>query len=258
MNSGEQTAAVPVDSPAAAERVLLAYLESWESHPARLTDPRPDQPIVVKVGRKLVPRRFQFGSRLLMTNALVARERRRAAPLASRTPLLLHPGSQKVRKQGWVNIDLAGFPTDLTWNLLRPLPFREGTADAVFHEHLLEHFSLRDGLALARDWFRVLKAGGVLRIGVPDAGLYARSYVENPAGFIAEIRPGRPTPLLALQELFYWQNHRTMYDFETMRLLLMAAGFERVEQKSFGESEIEPCPDSPHRQLETLYVEAYK
>jgi predicted SAM-dependent methyltransferase len=245
-------------SVAHAERILTEYLDEWESHPARLSDPQPNQPLIVRLGRQIVPRRFQFRSRLLATDLLVARERRRAARLASRRPLLLHPGCQKVRKEGWINIDLAGFPVDLAWNLLRPLPFPASVADVVFHEHLLEHFSLRDGLNLSRDWFRVLRPSGVLRIGVPDAGSYAHSYVEDPDGFLSKIRPNRPTPLLALQELFYWQNHRTMYDFETLRLLLMAAGFERVEQKSFGESEITPSPDSAHRELETLYVEAYK
>jgi hypothetical protein len=72
------------------------------------------------------------------------------------------------------------------------------------------------------------------------------------------VRPLAPTRLLAVQELFYWPGHATMYDFETLRLLIAAAGFEAVERGGFGDSRIDPCPDSEHRREETLYVEAIR
>jgi len=40
--------------------------------------------------------------------------------------------------------------------------------------------------------------------------------------------------------------------------VLTAAGFEQVERMDFGASRISPCPDSPHRRDETLYVEAIR
>jgi len=256
----EQSAGHPIDSPPspeAASRVLGDYLDVRDSYAENLSTPTSGEPLLTTVGRRVVPQPARFRARMLVTELARRREEHRASSVFDRDPLLLHPGCQKVRKEGWVNIDLAGFPVDLRWNLLRTLPLEDGRADAVFHEHLLEHFALRDGLWLAREWFRVLKTGGVLRIGVPDAASYLRSYVEDPA-FLQEQRPDSPTKLLAVQELFYWQNHRTMYDFETMRLLLTAAGFEHVELSAFGESRIDPSPDSPHREAETLYVEAVK
>ena len=39
---------------------------------------------------------------------------------------------------------------------------------------------------------------------------------------------------------------------------MRAAGFERCEERGFGDSRIEPCPDSPHREQESIYVEAVK
>jgi hypothetical protein len=62
--------------------------------------------------------------------------------------------------------------------------------------------------------------------------------------------------MLALQELFYYPGHHTMYDAETLGLVLRAAGFEEPRQRRFGESSFEPAPDSPHREAETLYMEA--
>jgi predicted SAM-dependent methyltransferase len=167
-------------------------------------------------------------------------------------------GSGRSPKLGWVNLDLFGDPVDLAWDLCRPLPLQESSVDAIFQEHVLEHFTLEKGLALTGECYRVLKPGGVLRIGVPDAKAYARAYLRDGGGPIASVRPGRPTRLLALQEVFYRHGHRTMYDFDTLALVCNAAGFETVEHRRFGDSRLAPCPDSEHRRRETLYVEAVK
>jgi SAM-dependent methyltransferase len=227
---------------------------------ARQTDHRASEADTwtVALGRRLVPPGARFRARLLATNLMRPLERRRAAKLHGLTPLLIHPGCQNVRKEGWVNVDLAGYPVELRWNLLRPLPFAAETADAVFHEHLLEHFSLTHGLALAKDWHRVLKPGGILRIGVPDAGAYVSSYSEPDGDTLSALRPEAATKLLAVSALFYWPHHLTMYDFETLQLLVTAAGFEQVEHRDFADTRLTPSPDSPHRRDETLYVEAVK
>jgi predicted SAM-dependent methyltransferase len=196
-----------------------------------------------------------MGPRLVATRAVRPRERRRLAALPR--PMRLHLGSGNEHKDGWVNIDLAGYPVEAAWNLAERLPLPDGSAEAVFHEHLLEHLTLEDGLAFCIESHRLLRSGGVLRIGVPDAGAAARSYVDEDA-FLERVRPGRPTAMLALQEIFYYPGHRTMYDFETLALVLRAAGFGNPEQRAFGETALEPMPDSEHRRDETLYVEAVR
>lgn len=244
-------------SVAEARRRLEEHIAATE---ARHTDHRPSEADTwtVALGRKLVPSGARFRARLLTTTLMAPLERRRAVELQKRSPLLIHPGCQNVRKEGWVNVDLAGYPVELRWNLLRPLPFAEGSVDAVFHEHLLEHFSLTDGLALARDWHRVLKPGGVLRIGVPDAGAYVGAYSDGDDEALEALRPEAATRMLAVSALFYWPHHLTMYDYETLQLLVTAAGFEQVERREFRDTRLEPPPDSPHRRDETLYVEAVK
>lgn len=244
--------------------VVLEARRRLEEHlaatAARQIDHRPREADTwtVALGRTLVPSGARFRARMLTTNMMTPLERRRAARLQARRPLLIHPGSQNVRKEGWVNVDLAGYPVELRWNLVRPLPFQAGTADAVFNEHLLEHFSIPDALVLAQDWHRVLKPGGVLRIGVPDAGAYLSAYSEPDGETLRVFRPEAATRLLAVSAIFYWPQHVTMYDFETMQLLLTAAGFEQVERRDFGDTRLERSPDSPHRRVETLYIEAVK
>ena len=52
------------------------------------------------------------------------------------------------------------------------LPFEDGSQDAVFASHTLEHID--DWRAILADWFRVLRIGGFLVIAVPHQYLYER------------------------------------------------------------------------------------
>jgi predicted SAM-dependent methyltransferase len=241
------------DTRVVARVALDRYLAGRAAERERIFAPRPGDPAAKRLARRLFPAPLRMGPRLVATRALRPRERRRFAALPR--PLRLHLGSGNEHKDGWVNVDLAGYPVEAAWNLAQRLPLPDGTVEAVFHEHLLEHLTLEEGFAFCIESHRLLRPGGVLRIGVPDAGAAVRSYVEDGA-FLERVRPGRPTSMLALQELFYYPGHRTMYDFETLSLLLRAAGFRYPERRTFGDTALDPPPDSEHRRDETLYVEA--
>jgi predicted SAM-dependent methyltransferase len=185
---------------------------------------------------------------------LAPRERRKAERLAQQAPLKLHLGSGTLHPPGWVNVDVVGMGPDLYWDLTRPLPFPDGVAEAVFLEHVLEHFPLGDVLDMLAEARRLLAAGGIVRVGVPDFGRYIESYAGDRA-FIERERPGRPTALLAVGEIAQSHGHRSVWDAETLELVLTEAGFEQVRRRDFGDSDLEPAPDSPHRESETVYAE---
>jgi predicted SAM-dependent methyltransferase len=238
--------------PAEARSVLLRYAAGvWRK-------PGPTDSLARRAAQLVIPQELRVPVRRFLTDAVRVRERRKVSTLASRYPLQFHLGSGAAPKSGWVNIDLVGDPVDLAWNCERRLPFGDATVDALFHEHLLEHLPLKSGLDLTIDCHRLLKPGGILRVGVPDVARYLRSWLDQSYEFVESVRPGRPTPFLAVQENFYSCGHRTLYDFETLALLCRAAGFEVIEQRDFGDSRLSPCPDSEHRRSETLYVEAVK
>ena len=54
----------------------------------------------------------------------------------------------------------------------RTLPFADGSQDAVFASHCLEH--IQDFVQALRDWFRVLRQGGYLVVMVPHQFLYEK------------------------------------------------------------------------------------
>lgn len=194
------------------------------------------------------------------TTALLPLELRKARRLLHiEQPLKLHLGCGRNYLAGWINIDLAHprRSQDLSWDLRRGLPFPDGAAAAIFAEHLFEHLDIACGLRLLRECRRILAPGGVLRIGVPDLERYVRSYLGADP-LIENYRPGRPTRGIAFGEIFFFYGHRSMYDFETLELILREVGFTAVERSAFREGRITPSPDSKDRQPETLYVEAIK
>lgn len=239
---------------------MAAPRESLEGYLAFLRRERAEafaaDPPLRRAAKRLVPEAVVLPVRLAATALVAPRERRKAEALRAAGPVRLHLGASSNSKAGWTDVDLLLHPVDLAWNLLRPLPFPDSSVAAVFSEHVLEHLAYEQALALLRECRRVLAAGGVLRVAVPDAGRYLRAYPDDPDGFIERNRPARPTPLLAIQEAFTRHGHRSAYDLETLALLFRTAGFLEPRQAAFGESALEPCPDSESRAAESLYVEA--
>lgn len=193
-----------------------------------------------------------------MTSALVPLERRKAREMVQDGVLVkLHLGCGDTYLKGWVNLDMArpGRKLDLRWDLRRGVPFPSGSLSAIFSEHLFEHLDLASSLDLMKECRRALRPGGIFRIGVPDLERYLRAYVGEDS-IIEDVRPRRPTRAVALSEIFYFHEHRSMYDYETMAAMLREAGFAHVERSAFQQGVLEPSPDSESRRRETLYVEA--
>lgn len=206
--------------------------------------------------RKVSTHSFRQTAKLKGTRLVHPLSRRRIASLPP-GPQKLHLGSAGNYLEGWVNVDLIGMEADVTWDLRSGIPFPDGSAEAVVLEHVIEHFTLADDLDLLAECFRVLAPGGLVRLGVPDFGRYIESYAGD-GSFIDEVRPGRPTRLLALGEVALSHGHRSVWDGETLARVLTESGFEGARVCAWGESELEPAPDSKRREAESVYAEARK
>ena len=80
----------------------------------------------------------------------------------------------------WYNLDFVGIEGHVIgYNLLTGIPFPDESFDVVYHSHVLEHFSKKQGIELIKECYRVLKKGGVLRIAVPDIERSVREYLKN-------------------------------------------------------------------------------
>lgn len=219
--------------------------------------PAPGAGLAGWVGNKL-PHSLRPRIRVWLTRLIRPQQRFLSRRLALRSVLKLNLGCGTLPLKDWVNVDLAGLPVDLVWDLRCPLPFPSNSVDTIFHEHVMEHMAPHQGYMLMKECYRLLKPGGVLRIVMPDANKYIRSYIDPENEFINSWRPGRFTPMIALQEEFYGFGHRAIYDSTTVQLFCRTAGFSLVESKMFGESRIVPCPDSEWRISDSFYTEAVK
>lgn len=69
----------------------------------------------------------------------------------------------------WINIDIkSGAPGVTAHDICHGIPFPDASFDVVYHSNLLEHIRRDDAQFLMHECYRVMKAGGILRVAVPD------------------------------------------------------------------------------------------
>jgi predicted SAM-dependent methyltransferase len=154
---------------------------------------------------------------------------------------------------------------DLCWDATRGLPFSSGQLRGIFTEHMLEHIPFTNALALLAECRRVLRKEGTLRIVIPDGELYLSEYAKHIDGRIAHLPYADSdksyyeivTPIVSVNRIFRHHGHQFIWDYETLRLALLRAGFTNVVKCAFGQgSDRMLLRDSPGREVESLYVEA--
>jgi predicted SAM-dependent methyltransferase len=178
-------------------------------------------------------------------------------------PYRLHIGCGTVHLPGWVNIDRdpASDVIDVSWDLRHSLPISNGSAEFIFHEHFMEHLTVDEGLALSRESLRLLKPGGILRIGMPDLADVVRQYYENDwrlpwmkkYGY-EHIQTRAENINIAFRE---WE-HKWLYDREELYRRLHEAGFATIRDCQCGESAVEALRGLETRDETLLVVEAVK
>jgi predicted SAM-dependent methyltransferase len=192
----------------------------------------------------------------------IQRRHRRALTSAQqlRGPFKLNLGCGDVIKAGWINIDLFAPAANLSLDLREPLPFGAETASFVYAEHFLEHLEFpTEVIRIPQESYRVLAVGGVLRVGVPDAGDLAKAYAfGDRERFRQAWNPQYPEwlgiPMHRLNYCFRQAgDHKYAYDEEILISVFRDAGFKYVER-----SEFIPELNSESRRDGTLYVTGIK
>jgi SAM-dependent methyltransferase len=97
----------------------------------------------------------------------------------------LGPGQRKYIDE-WINIDANTFSgkCDIWADLRNPLPLPDACADAVYSHHVVEH--LPDVPAHFGDVLRVLKPGGIYRVGGPNGDTAVRKFMEGDRDWFSE------------------------------------------------------------------------
>ena len=103
------------------------------------------------------------------------------------TPMVkINFGSGTLSLAGWVNVDLnLADRREVVANLTRPLPFATACADYTHTEDFIVQLDQEPLEALLREWRRIPKPSGGLRVLTPDLDRFMRMYLESPAELIA-------------------------------------------------------------------------
>lgn len=136
----------------------------------------------------------------------------------------LHLGCGKRYIPGYVHIDAVDFPHVDHVTAIDNLSFIQANAvDVIYTCHVLEHFKRRDVSRVLKEWHRVLKPGGILRISVPDFAAICAIYQRT--GEIDLVIGA----LFGRQDYLY-NIHYNVFDMDSLQKQLEDSGFVAVRK----------------------------
>jgi len=135
-------------------------------------------------------------------------------------------------------------------NVSKPWPYKNDVFEAIFSSHVLEHLPLLGVKACLSESYRCLAQGGVLRISVPDLDAHIKEYDPSQSMDWA-------INLFEANERSEKNMHHFMYNFESLRAILLSAGFTDVHRRDYQRG---LCPDveTLDNRPGSLFVEAIK
>jgi predicted SAM-dependent methyltransferase len=165
----------------------------------------------------------------------------------------------------WVHIDGEIKYPHVNYPDITDLPFEDNTVDLIYACHVLEYFDREEGLKVLKEWHRVLKPRGILRIAVPDFDTLISLYYRGEIDSLNKILGPLYGKMLMNGECIY---HKTVYDEESLKDILGKTGFINIRKYDWRQTEHAhiddfskayiPHMDKDNGTLISLNVEAVK
>lgn len=168
------------------------------------------------------------------------------------------------------HIDLDDYPhIDYKHNISKLPMFKDNSIDLIYCSHALEYFDREEVKKVLKEWHRVLKPGGILRIAVPNFEAIVKVYQKyknlDHQGILGPLYGRMLIKTPRGKKIIY---HKTIYDFESLKKLLEENGFKNVRRydwrktlhknyDDYSQAYI-PHMDKEHGLLISLNVEATK
>jgi len=143
----------------------------------------------------------------------------------------LHLGCGNKFIKGFTHIDIMNFPHIDIVNSVDRLPMiKDNSCDLVYACHILEHFHRKIIVDILKEWLRVLKPGGILRLSVPDIESLFNVYnkTKDLSVIIGPIFGGGD---------YLYNIHYTGFDFQTLKKFLELAGAKRIRRFDWRKTE---------------------
>jgi len=182
----------------------------------------------------------------LRTAAAQARWRQRlpTLPRADDGRHLLHLGCGDIDAPGFINVDARSLPHVhiVTKRLFDLYMVPDGAVDLVYMCHVLEHVAHQELHPTLVELRRVLKAGGLLRVSVPDFDKMLDIYHQTDKDILA-IEP----PMMGGQD-YAFNFHYSLFNAARLKQSLEAAGFRDVQSWDPARCDHHPFIDWANRQ----------
>ncbi|MCC5665335.1 methyltransferase domain-containing protein [Nostoc sp. CHAB 5784] len=179
-------------------------------------------------------------------------------------PYKLNFGCGKVKFDGWLNIDIDTTlnTVDLIWDVSNRLPFKDNSCQIIYHEHMLEHLPVEQGIFFLHECYRVLQVGGVLRVAMPSLDVLLKKATSENWRDQDWLRWPEYQFIQTRAEMiniaFRWWGHQYLYDSEELHRRLHEAGFIYVKDVEWGCSDTKELRNRETRNDSLLICEARK
>jgi len=153
--------------------------------------------------------------------------------LAKNKKVQLYLGSGRKHIPDFIHIDLDDCPhLDYRHDIAELSMFSENSVDLLYTSHSFEYFDRQEGERVLKEWYRILRPGGTLRIAVPDFEAIIQVYLKykkdlEHKGILGPLYGRMAIKTKKGDELIY---HKTIYDFKSLKKLLQSVGFKNIRR----------------------------
>lgn len=152
-------------------------------------------------------------------------------------PVRLNLGCGDKIIPGYINVDIVdsrlGKIPDLFADVTKLDAFPSECADEILTVHVVEHINRWEVVDVLMEWKRLLKPGGVLVTECPNLLEACRLIVEDPKTALASDKRAQRTMWVLYGDPAHkdpLMGHRWNYTPESLAVVLMKAGFVKIER----------------------------
>ena len=139
----------------------------------------------------------------------------------------VHVGCGKIYIPGFVHVDIQPAPhIDIVAEVDKLDVIPSDLMELVYACHVLEHFDRWHYVNALKEWFRILKPGGILRVSVPDFQACVEIYssvglVSGPSSIVGLVCGGQ-------RDVFDF--HKMIFDRQLLSAALRNVGFTTIRE----------------------------